>query len=360
MAELIQSFDSYRDFEPSAYYTICFDQMASLMSLELKMTETGKNIEAVLQTMDLDSQQLVLIFKNWNTEDSKNADFSKDFPYQYLYKSENQRLVIWIALDYGQLKVDFYYDTTNEALEQWVIATNHRLRSEFGTERMPVFKVLVKDSHGYDTDDVKTQPFKIDVHKNYNDDFLEVHEIIEESLNVEKAGLILFHGVPGSGKTSYIKSLINEHSEKPFIFIQNEFINALLQPDFISFLLRNQNAVLIIEDAEKVLMSREEANESSVVSTILQLTDGLFSDYLNIKIICTFNTSINKIDKALLRKGRMLAYYEFGPLSADKADALLIEQGHESVHQEMTLAEVFNYQKKDFDQDKKRAIGFRR
>lgn len=98
----------------------------------------------------------------------------------------------------------------------------------------------------------------------------------------------------------------------------------MLHPDFISFLLKHQNAILIIEDAEKVLMSREQMNENSVVSTILQLTDGLFSDYLNIKIICTFNTSLDKIDKALLRKGRMIAYYEFKALIPEKANEILV------------------------------------
>jgi ATP-dependent 26S proteasome regulatory subunit len=168
------------------------------------------------------------------------------------------------------------------------------------------------------------------------------------------------HGAPGTGKTSYIKDLIRKHEKRNFIFIQNEFINELLHPDFISFLLNHQNCVLIIEDAEKVLMSREQINESSVVSTILQLTDGLFSDYLNIKIICTFNTSIDKIDKALLRKGRMIAYYEFKPLSFQKANEILNTMTEESTDVDMTLADIFNYRGRKFSPSEKGKIGFKR
>ena len=194
--------------------------------------------------------------------------------------------------------------------------------------------------------------------KMYNDDFVEVNRLIEDALPTDKAGLILLHGSPGTGKTSYIKNLITKFNNLSFIFLQNEFINELLNPDFISFLLKNRNAILLIEDAEKVLTTREYSNENSVVSTILQLTDGLFSDYLNIKIICTFNTSIEKIDKALLRKGRMIAYYEFKPLAAEKASELLKSMGLEPTEDEMTLADIFNYRSKEFRANDAKKIGF--
>jgi ATP-dependent 26S proteasome regulatory subunit len=92
----------------------------------------------------------------------------------------------------------------------------------------------------------------------------------------------------------------------------------------------------------------------------LQLTDGLFSDYLNIKIICTFNTSMDKIDKALLRKGRMIAYYEFRPLISEKANALLNTTNHESTYKDMTLADIFNYRNKHFNPNRQGKIGFKR
>jgi ATP-dependent 26S proteasome regulatory subunit len=95
-----------------------------------------------------------------------------------------------------------------------------------------------------------------------------------------------------------------------------------------------------------------------VVSTILQLTDGLFSDFLNIKIICTFNTNIDHIDKALLRKGRMIAKYNFMPLSAEKASALANKLGHDHVTGSLTLADIFGLDKRGFDTRAKKTIGF--
>jgi len=136
-------------------------------------------------------------------------------------------------------------------------------------------------------------------------------------------------------------------------------MNFIIDPEFISFLLKQRNSILVIEDAEKVIISRENLKEGSVVSTLLQLTDGLFSDYLNIKVICTFNTSKSKIDSALLRKGRMIAMHEFNPLSIEKTNHLLKEIGVENVNKELSIADIYNYEEKRYSIEESK-IGFRR
>jgi ATP-dependent 26S proteasome regulatory subunit len=81
---------------------------------------------------------------------------------------------------------------------------------------------------------------------------------------------------------------------------------------------------------------------------------------LNIKIICTFNTDIEKVDKALLRKGRMIASYEFKPLSKEKANKLLSSWGYTPADKEMVLADLFNMDKKGFENSKNlKKIGFK-
>ncbi len=358
MADLLDAFKSYNSPEVEAYYAICYNTLPSRILLETPLEATKANMESVIEVIQLSSQQLGVVLKYWNTENNSNADFSKDFPYQYLLKSSSKKLMLWLSLGNDELIAKFLYDISDPDLEPWVIDTNHKLRSKFGLNRTPVFKVLSRSHSEFYTEDVKTNRFLSDLPKMYNDDFVQVNELIEKSLTSDKAGLILLHGSPGTGKTSYIKNLITKFNSRSFIFLQNEFINELLNPDFISFLLKNRNAILLIEDAEKVLTTREYSNENSVVSTILQLTDGLFSDYLNIKIICTFNTSIEKIDKALLRKGRMIAYYDFKPLVAEKASELLKSMELEPTEDEMTLADIFYYHSKEYQANDSKKIGF--
>ena len=61
--------------------------------------------------------------------------------------------------------------------------------------------------------------------------------------------------------------------------------------------------ILIIEDAERVISDRESNGSPAGVSNILNLTDGILGDCLNIQVIATFNMKREKIDQALLRKG---------------------------------------------------------
>lgn len=359
MSDLLKSYDLYGDFDRDLYFVNTFDTIPSKLTLTLPMKSSKANLDKVLGMIDFEVFDVQIVYKNWQTADTRDADMSKDYPYRKLGKSNTRKLVLWIQLRSNELDVIFLYDIDDKEVENWTLETNHKLRTTFGKKKGPVFNVLTREDNVFDTEEVKTESFNLDIAQMYNDDFADVNDTILKALNTDQAGLILLHGTPGTGKTSYIKSLITQFQQKNFIFIQNEFINELLLPDFISFLLRHKNAILIIEDAEKVITSRDYVNANSVVSTILQLTDGLFSDYLNIKIICTFNTSIDKIDKALLRKGRMIAYYEFKPLVADKTKALLDNFGVNVQGDELTLAEIFNHEEAEYEHlNEVKKIGF--
>ena len=119
--------------------------------------------------------------------------------------------------------------------------------------------------------------------------------------------------------------------------------NYLTSPEIIPFLLDNRDSVLIIEDAERILQAREAGGDTNSVSNILNLTDGLLADCMHIQVIATFNASKNLLDKALLRKGRLMVDYAFGKLTTDKSNALLTHIN--STHRTsvpMTLADIFN------------------
>lgn len=262
-----------------------------------------------------------------------------------------------ITLEDDTLEIEFLYDGSDATLEEKVIKKHHQLRSKFGLNKSPSFNVLIHRHSTFSQEEVRTEALDVDLHKNYNDDFIEISETVSDSIKQNNSGMILLHGKPGTGKTTYIKYLISKHREHNFIFVKNEFVDKLLDPDFISFLLKQRNTILIIEDAEKVISSRESKIDNSVVSTILQLTDGLFSDYLNLKIICTFNTHLSKVDTALLRKGRLIALYEFKPLTIEKTHALLESISNDKVEEGMTISDIYNFERKGFTSIRKK-IGF--
>jgi len=357
--DLIVVYDSYGDFNRRPYFAHCYQVLPSSLRFEAPLKETKENMEAVLSLIDFETYTLQYAHKAWNTKDVKNADQAEDFVHYHLLQSSTKSLIVMVLLDKNEIEVDFLYDVHDKEVEEWAIAAHQKIRTHFGETRASSFKILSREGGSFHTEEVSSGNLtKMDLNTHYNADFLEINDIVCNSFEEEKSGLILLHGKPGTGKTSYIKHLISVFEEKTFIFIQNEFVGDLLKPEFISFLIRNKDAVLIIEDAERVIMARETTKES-VVSTILQLTDGLFSDYLNIKIICTFNSDLEKVDKALLRKGRIIANYEFSALSEGKTKALAESLGYGKAKGEMTLAEIFNLDKKDFSKPDPGAIGFK-
>ncbi len=220
-------------------------------------------------------------------------------------------------------------------------------------------KLFLLQEQSY-ADDIKSFDIvnnSISLEKNYNDDFIPIHNNILERLNSKNdKGLILLHGLPGTGKTSYIRYLTSVVNKR-MIYISPEFAEKIGSPTFLSMISQYPNSIIVIEDAENIIGERK-AGGNSAISNLLNLSDGLLSDCLKIQIICSFNTDISKVDKALMRKGRLIAKYNFGALCIEKSKQLSASLGFETIiNKEMTLAEIFNQNDKEFnDADKK--LGF--
>lgn len=204
--------------------------------------------------------------------------------------------------------------------------------------------VVYKTQHGFQKKSFSVNKRKINLEDNYNVDFPEVSKDIITKLNdKKKTGLVILHGEPGTGKTTYIRYLASKLT-RDIIFISPDMVQFITSPEFIPFLMSNSNCILIIEDAEPALQTRQGDGRSGAVSNILNMTDGLLSDCLNISMVATFNTTTKDIDKALLRKGRLLQEYEFGKLELDKSQALLDKIGKKATAKEpMSLAEIYFY-----------------
>jgi ATP-dependent 26S proteasome regulatory subunit len=79
-----------------------------------------------------------------------------------------------------------------------------------------------------------------------------------------------------------------------------------------------------------------------VVSVILNLSDGMLSDFLKIQIICTVNCRVTEIDQALLRPGRLTCHRVFPRLSYAEAEKLAVRLGKRLPESEdYSLAEIF-------------------
>lgn len=186
----------------------------------------------------------------------------------------------------------------------------------------------------------------MDLALNYGESFLAVHDDLVDKLNNTTSGLYLFYGAPGTGKSSYIKYLLSADIDRKIAYIPVGLIDKLTHPDMLPLLMNNKNIILVLEDAEKALLSREISQDSSIVSTILNLTDGFIGQAINISIVATFNTEKDKIDEALLRKGRLRMSHEFKKLPAANCKQIAAALGINpaQITEDMTLAEIYNFE----------------
>ncbi|MEO7766924.1 MAG: AAA family ATPase [Ferruginibacter sp.] len=267
----------------------------------------------------------------------------------------DRKVMIELGEDYAEVLFDnSHYGYANELVN---IFTGYKAPEK---EAAYEINIITLSSNGLELKQLEIKPVSLDIDLYYNDDFKVVDEIITERLEKDNdKGIILLHGLPGTGKTTYLRHLIGSMKKK-VLFVSPGVAGNLMNPEFIDLLIDNPNAVLVIEDAENIIMDRKYSSNSSV-SNLLNISDGLLSDCLNVQIICTFNSALNMVDSALLRKGRLIAKYEFGKLDAVKARALSKQLGFaKTIDRPMTLAEITNPDDMEVTQPAVEIVGFRR
>lgn len=300
-------------------------------------------------------------FKKTNHVFSSNRRF--DLASQSLYVHNENEIMIRV---YGNVQKD------KDNLVQLDIAYNlekGEIEKQLDFSKLKTFErtkkkcniQLVKSEMGHlDTEeyDLFVPPMELEL--NYGKSFGKIHKTIVEKLNENNGkGIILLHGDPGTGKTSYIKYLTSLIKEKDILFIPPSMAEMLSEPSIIPFLMDHRNSILIIEDAERVISDREGNGSPAGVSNILNLTDGILGDCLSIQIVATFNMKKEKIDQALLRKGRLIAEHKFEKLSIEDSNKLLkhLEKDHE-VSESMSLADIYNIDVELIKTTNKNKIGF--
>lgn len=239
-------------------------------------------------------------------------------------------------------------------------------------EALPKFRYIVKrggeislisqnSNGGLSTMEYSVPKKDMDIALLYGKSFLPVYDKIISRLNEKKGkGLVLFHGIPGSGKTSLVRHIATQ-VKKEVLFFPPHLVHNISDPGFLTFLMKHSNSIIIIEDAEKVILSRESSvSNDQAVSNILNITDGILSDCLGIQVIATFNTDKDRIDKALLRKGRLIAEFKFDKLDAIEASLLFKHLGKDTIAKEpMSLTDIFNNEEEvNVVQQERRSIGF--
>ena len=147
-------------------------------------------------------------------------------------------------------------------------------------------------------------------------------EFIESNDN-----LLIVHGEPGTGKTSFIKYLalqLYKLKEITDISYAKDW-KTMNDSQFWPRVTDNEPALLILDDLDHDLTTKNN-KRSPFVSNLLSYLDGVLTNKSN-KVIISTNQPIGTIDAALLRSGRCFDCLELHKLRVDYAEQLWQEMG---------------------------------
>jgi hypothetical protein len=158
--------------------------------------------------------------------------------------------------------------------------------------------------------------------------------------------IILWHGVPGTGKTYALRALCNQWKDwcdidyilDPEVLLNdsNYLTNVILEDETSHHWDAEQETyvedeskwkLLIMEDTGELIAENAKERTGQGLSRLLNIADGFIGQGLRVLILITTNEKMEKLHPAVSRPGRCAAAIGFNPLSRDDAYRWLGEHG---------------------------------
>lgn len=197
---------------------------------------------------------------------------------------------------------------------------------------------------------------------NYDEKTKALLEDLSKYKPTKGGQILLFTGVPGTGKTHAIRSLLwawREWADFHYVVDPNALFGD--SPDYMMKVIfnefdddhpmrnREEDAeelmkwkIVILEDAGELVRVDAKTTLRQGMAQLLNLTDGMLGQGLKLIFLITTNEEISKLDAAISRPGRCAVRQEFMALTKVEANEWLKVHGlAEDATESMTIAQLY-------------------
>ena len=209
-----------------------------------------------------------------------------------------------------------------------------------------------------------------EISENYSARTSELLQPLVSATDPGPGRLILWHGVPGTGKTSALRALMREWREwcAPHVVSDPDEFLASGKSYMLDVLSARDSGperkrgwkLVVLEDAGELMAMDARDRTGQALSRLLNVTDGLLGQGMNALVLVTTNEPLSRLHPAVHRPGRCWAEIEFEPLSTKEANEWLAR--HDSsvrVHRPSPVAELYALLRgEDFVREDRRMVGF--
>ncbi len=297
------------DLSVERFFVYLYDKFPNVYNINFAI-DLKNILKKLTHKFNLNRDNFLLKLEEATKDNWTKIDYNRSL---YLIKIQDELLLL-----ISSTKAEIYY--SNEIPDDTVKAVIKIFKPKTTAKKAVKKFYLLK----YEDGDYNLQPFDlknnpIDLELFFNSDFLDFNNSVLEFLqDHNKSGIVLIYGKSGTGKTTYLKYLLNTAGNK-FIIVPKKMFSALESPNFYFFISELQDYVIILEDCEQLLTG---ISKSTPIKDFLKNAEGLFASDFNYKIICTLTAQEQQINFNALSRAQNILKYQMRELEIEKANNL--------------------------------------